>query len=79
MNRLTCDQLDAMLPEFFDGALDATDEAAASEHLATCDACRIVVHDLGRVGELAREHGRLQLSPEVRTRIQSMLDALNGT
>lgn len=79
MNRLTCDQLDALLPEFFDGALDAADEAAAAEHLATCDACRMVVNDLDRVGELAREHGRVQLPPEARARIRSMLDAVNGT
>lgn len=73
--KLTCDQLDALLPEFFDGTLAPPTEAAAAEHLASCPACRIVVDDLGRVGELARDHGRLELPPEARARIREALDA----
>jgi predicted anti-sigma-YlaC factor YlaD len=73
--KLTCDELDALLPEFFDGALDSTMEAAAAEHLATCDACRVVVDDLGRVGELARDHGRFELPPDVRVRIREVLES----
>ncbi len=76
---LTCEQLDAMLPEFFDGTLGSETEAAAAAHLATCDACRVVVHDLERVGELARSHGRLQLPDEARGRIRSLLDTADGT
>jgi len=66
---LTCDQLDAMLPEFMDGELpqQALDEALG--HIATCDSCRIVVSDLEGVGRLYREYGRLQLPDDARQRI----------
>jgi len=79
VNQLTCDQLDAMLSEFFDGTLTEAEEAAAAEHLATCDACRVVVHDLDRVGELARAHGRLELPPDAKARIRAILDGADGS
>jgi predicted anti-sigma-YlaC factor YlaD len=72
--KLTCDRLDALLPEFFDGTLDPVTEGAAADHLATCTACRIVVDDLGRVGELARDHGRLELPDEARRRIRRLIE-----
>lgn len=71
--KLTCDELDALLPEFLDGSLTPEEEAAAAEHLATCDQCRIVLSDLKGVGELYRRHGRLRLPDEARQRIRSML------
>ena len=75
MTDLTCDQLDALLPEFFDGHLPDDTQEAAARHLATCDHCRVVVDDLGKVSALGREHGRLTLSDEARARIRSALDA----
>lgn len=75
MTDLTCDQLDAMLPEFFDGELPEATQEAAARHLATCDHCRVVVDDLGKVSALGREHGRLRLSDEARTRIKRALAA----
>jgi predicted anti-sigma-YlaC factor YlaD len=74
VTELTCDQLDALLPELFDGRLAPEVEAAALQHLATCSECRIVVDDLERVGEMYREHGRLTLPDDARARIRAMLD-----
>ncbi len=71
---MTCDELDALLPELFDGRLDAEQHDAALTHLATCDHCRIVVDDLQQVTRLYREHGRLRLSDEARRRIKRALD-----
>ena len=73
---LTCDQLDALLSEFLDGALTPEQEQAAAAHLATCDQCRIVLNDLREVGTLYREHGRLRLPDEARARILETLDRL---
>lgn len=69
-----CDELDTLLPEFFDGALDTTQEAAAAEHLATCDQCRLQVSELEGVGELYRRHGRLTLPDDARQRIKRALE-----
>ena len=70
---MTCDELDTLLPEFFDGSLNETQEAAAAEHLATCDQCRLQVSELEGVGELYRRHGRLTLPDDARERIKQAL------
>jgi len=70
---MTCDELETLLPEFFDGSLSKAQETAAAEHLATCDQCRIQVSGLEGVGELYRRHGRLTLPDEARERIRQAL------
>jgi anti-sigma factor RsiW len=74
VTELTCDELDALLPELFDGRLSPEMESASLRHLATCDQCRIVVVDLERVGEMYREHGRLTLPDDARARIRAILE-----
>lgn len=71
---LTCDQLDAMLPEFMDGVLPQQVLDKALGHIATCDSCRIVVSELEGVGRLYREHGRLQLPDDAKQRILGIID-----
>jgi len=75
---MTCDELDALLPEFMDGSLTEGQQAAAAEHLATCNQCRIEVSELEGVGELYRTHGRLQLPEESRRRIAEALGLDTG-
>ena len=70
---MTCDQLDTLLPEFFDGTLTAEQEAAAADHLATCTDCRTVVSELEGVGSLYRTHGRLKLPNDARERLREAL------
>lgn len=70
---MACDQLDNLLPEFFDGTLTAEQEAAAADHLATCTDCRTVVSELEGVGSLYRTHGRLKLPNDARERIREAL------
>jgi predicted anti-sigma-YlaC factor YlaD len=70
---MTCDQLDTLLPELFDGALTAEQEAAAADHLATCTDCQTVVSELEGVGSLYRTHGRLKLPNDARDRIREAL------
>jgi len=70
---VTCDQLEMLLPEFFDGALTAEQEAAAADHLATCTDCRTVVSELEDVTSLSHTHGRLQLPDDAKARIREAL------
>jgi anti-sigma factor RsiW len=72
---MTCDQLDGLLPEFFDGSLTESQESAAAEHLATCEHCRLEIAELEGVGELYRRHGRLTLPDDARRRIMEALGA----
>jgi anti-sigma factor RsiW len=71
---MTCDHLDTLLPEFFDGALSAEQETAAADHLATCTDCRTVVSELEGVSSLSRTHGRLKLPDDARERIREALE-----
>ncbi len=75
---MTCDQLDALLPEFFDGSLTAELETAAADHLATCSDCRTVISELEGVGSLYRTHGRLDLPEDARERIRHTLGIEDG-
>ena len=75
---MTCDQLNALIPEFFDGGLTAEQEAAAADHLATCTDCRTSVSELGGVGSLYRAHGRLTLPEDARDRIRYALGIEDG-
>lgn len=71
--KLTCDELDTLLSEFMDGEITPEQEQAAGEHLATCQQCNAELSQLQGVGELYRLHGRLELSPEARRRIEAAL------
>ncbi|MEA1902893.1 MAG: zf-HC2 domain-containing protein [Actinomycetota bacterium] len=71
--KLTCDELDVLLPEFLDGTLTQDQEGAAAEHLATCDQCRLQVSELEGVGDLYRRHGKLTLPDDARQRIRNAL------
>jgi len=71
---LSCDDLDAMLPEFLDGSVTGEEEAFAAEHLATCDACTAELSELQSVTELYRTHGTMKLPDEARARISVVLD-----
>jgi len=72
---MTCDDLDALLPEFLDGHITDEQRDAALEHLATCESCRLVVDDLATVNRLYQEHGRLHITPEARERIRRLLES----
>ncbi len=75
MTDLTCDELDALLPEFLDGTVTDDQRDAALAHLATCDACTVVITEMRGVGALFRQHGRLQLPDAARARIRAQLEA----
>lgn len=70
---LSCSDLDAMLPEFLDGSVTEEEEALAAEHLATCEACSLELHELRGVTKLYREYGTFQLPHDAKTRIAHAL------
>ena len=70
---LSCDDLDAMLPEFLDGSVTTDEEALAAEHLATCEECTAELNELEDITKLYREHGTMHLPDEARNRITENL------
>ena len=66
---LSCDDLDAMLPEFLDGSVSTEEETLAAEHLATCEECTAELNELETVTRLYREHGTMHLPDDARKRI----------
>jgi anti-sigma factor RsiW len=63
---MECAELEANLTDFLDGVLDAEAEAAALEHLATCEHCEAILTQTRSVISLANLHGRVELAPEER-------------
>ena len=63
---MDCSELEANLTDFLEGILDADAEAAALEHLATCDRCEVVLTETRSVIMLAKRHGRTELTPSER-------------
>lgn len=49
------------------------EEALAAEHLATCEACSLELHELRGVTKLYREYGTSQLPHDAKTRIAHAL------
>jgi anti-sigma factor RsiW len=72
--RVTCNELDVLLPEFLDGRLTVDQEAAAADHLATCKACALEINELEGVTRLYEEYGALKLPDDARKRIISALN-----
>lgn len=66
---MTCDELAERLTDFLEGDLGAAEEAAAIEHLATCEACETVLAGTRDVMDLAATHGRVTLSSDDRDRL----------
>ena len=71
---MECADLAANLTEFLEGELDAEMEAAALEHLSSCEQCELVLAQTRTVVDLSGRHGRVVLEPvapaEVFGRIQ---------
>ncbi len=75
---LTCETLEALLPEMMDGRLGSEEEMGAATHLATCDKCRLIVDETSQVRVAAREYGRIKMPDEVRARIRGSLEEEQG-
>jgi len=71
--KMTCDDLDLLLPEFLDGKLTVEQEEQATTHLATCEQCTLELNQLEGVTKLYREHGMMKLPDEARQRISAAL------
>jgi anti-sigma factor RsiW len=66
---VTCDEVEANLTDLLEGALAPALQAAALEHLATCDRCEAVLRGTRAAVDLAQRHGRLVLEPAEREQI----------
>ena len=67
--KMTCEQLVTYLSEYIDNELDEELTAAAQEHLATCENCRVVLDTTQKMIVLYRTHGRRAIPAERRERL----------
>lgn len=72
---MTCEQLVAYLSDYIDHELNDDLTRDASEHLATCQNCRIVLHSTRGVIELGREHGQRAIPAAERAALFTRLQA----
>lgn len=70
---MRCEDLAERLIDFMEGDLDAEEESAALEHLASCESCERVLTETRDVVSLAREHGRPELTAVDRARMFSAI------
>lgn len=61
----SCDQVRPQLSGYVDRHLDATPAAEVRAHLLSCDACRSIADDIGRLRDAARGLGPVNPPPHV--------------
>ena len=66
---MQCHELAERLTDFLEGDLTAPEEAAALEHLSTCNQCETVLAETKAVTAMVGEHGRADLSHDDRERM----------
>ena len=66
---MECSDVADRLTDLLEGDIDSETEAAALEHLATCEQCEQVLAETRDVMSLAQEYGRAALSDEDRARM----------
>ncbi|MEO0563091.1 MAG: zf-HC2 domain-containing protein [Chloroflexota bacterium] len=71
---LTCEDLLTYLSDYIDDNLSDELVAAAQEHIATCDNCRVVLSSTQQMILLYRERGQAQHIPK--TRSEALYDQL---
>ena len=71
---MTCDELIHYLSDYIDNNLDSELSAAAQEHLATCENCRVVLNSTQKMILLYREQEQAQVIPAERQ--QRLYDTL---
>jgi len=71
---MTCEELLQYLSDYIDRNLDEELEAAAREHLATCENCRVVLSTTEQTITLFRERGRRTIPAARRQRLFNQLE-----
>lgn len=73
---MTCEQLEALLPDYWSGAISVNQQKEVDAHLAGCPACRKETESLGRLWTgLGRMPAAESPSPALRARFYESLDA----
>jgi hypothetical protein len=76
---MTCDTVQPMIEEYFDGELDATARRTVEAHLAACPACAAELASLEREHSLFAQYDRgFEPSPEMWSAVRSRIEAEAG-
>lgn len=70
-----CDDLAERITDMLEGDLEADEEAAALDHLATCERCELVLAETRNVIELSHEHGQAHVTNADRKRLFAQINA----
>jgi predicted anti-sigma-YlaC factor YlaD len=73
MKEITCEDLLQYLSDYIDNDLEEELTAAAKNHLASCDNCRVVLDSTQQTIFLFREQGKRTIPAERRQRLFSQL------
>ena len=71
LGRMDCASLASQINEFLAGELPEAEHLAALEHLASCEACELVLAETREVDDLAEHHDHVPLSDDDRSRLLS--------
>ena len=66
---MRCEDRSVRITELMERELDVDDEAAALQHLASCDRFEALLAETRDVVQLASKHGRITLDQPTRDRI----------
>ena len=72
---MTCDELYRRLTDHAEGVLDAEICVEVDRHLAECEPCRQIRHDLEDLSRLCREQEAVRLPDGLRRRIETLIQA----
>jgi|WetSurMetagenome_2_1015567.scaffolds.fasta_scaffold344112_2 anti-sigma factor RsiW len=67
-----CDRIEALLPAYVDGELDAEAKAAVESHLAGCRACASLAAALASVGEALAAFPEIEPTPTLTDRLRAV-------
>lgn len=72
---MNCDDLAERITDMLEGNLEADEETAAIEHLASCKHCELVLAETRSVIALSHEHGQANVSDSDRQRLFGQITA----
>ena len=71
---MKCGEMLEALSDYIDGELEARLCAEVEAHMRDCPDCQIMVDTLRKTVVLYRQHGHVEVPPDVKSRLYAVLD-----